>query len=165
MRIECPHCHAVFEVPEAMVERATRLRCANCGDSWTLESVPRSAGEEAAENPVFAAPEVQPEEAVGNGPSSPEMEQPVEGSPSPVSQATKTMSLRDTGRRHGLLHSHSAEKGAVSSGSGPLGTLTAWMAAWGVSLALVGGGSLAFWHWKGPVLVQLFAGIGHTVSP
>ncbi|QDH16391.1 zinc-ribbon domain-containing protein [Swingsia samuiensis] len=36
MRLECPHCHAVFEVPQNVIEQAHRLRCANCKESWSL---------------------------------------------------------------------------------------------------------------------------------
>lgn len=79
MRIECPHCHAVFEVPEAMAKGVKRLRCANCGDSWEM-TAPVVTAQESVPEATPAVFEV-PEEESSSKPD-------VVDAPSPVSEGT-----------------------------------------------------------------------------
>ena len=37
MRLDCPTCHASYEVPEARLAGRTSVRCAQCGSQWTPE--------------------------------------------------------------------------------------------------------------------------------
>lgn len=139
MRIECPHCHAVFEVPEALAKGVKRLRCANCGDSWELGAPAASKSEEASEGAV-AAPEVfeVPEEEAAPAVA----ESPVSGAEGTF-RATGAMASRSNVRRSAVLHSRSAgEVQAPTDTAGPsmIGSTGAWIAAWGASLVLAGAG-------------------------
>lgn len=160
MRIECPHCHAVFEVPEALAKGVKRLRCANCGDSWELGAPAASKPEEASEGAV-AAPEVfeVPEEEAA----------PVVAE-SPVSRtegafrATGAMASRSNARRSAVLHSRSAgevQTPANTAGPSMIGSTGAWIAAWGASLVLAGGGVAALWYCKGAGVFGFLPGAGH----
>lgn len=39
MRISCPNCHAVYDVPEDRLEPASSLRCSECHYSWPLGGI------------------------------------------------------------------------------------------------------------------------------
>ncbi|WP_421993707.1 zinc-ribbon domain-containing protein [Roseococcus sp.] len=49
MDIACPRCGATYRVPDALIDGASALRCAACGDAW-VPALP----------PVEIAPEVPP---------------------------------------------------------------------------------------------------------
>lgn len=54
MRIACPSCDAVYEVPDAMLSAAPRaVRCARCGTEWMPQPLPDPA-------PVEAVADVAP---------------------------------------------------------------------------------------------------------
>lgn len=38
MRITCPSCHAIYEVPDALLGDAHKVRCARCAFEWTPQS-------------------------------------------------------------------------------------------------------------------------------
>ncbi|KXV64550.1 zinc-ribbon domain-containing protein [Gluconobacter oxydans] len=160
MRIECPHCHAVFEVPEALAKGVKRLRCANCGDSWELGAPAASKPEEAPQGAV-AAPEVfeVPEEEAAPVVA----ESPVSGTEGTF-RATGAMASRSNARRSAVLHSRSAgEVQAPADTAGPsmIGSTGAWIAAWGASLVLAGGGVAALWYCKGAGVFGFLPGAGH----
>ncbi|AHK70210.1 hypothetical protein AD931_09350 [Gluconobacter oxydans] len=160
MRIECPHCHAVFEVPEALAKGVKRLRCANCGDSWELGAPAASKPEEASEGAV-ATPEVfeVPEEEAAPVVA----ESPVSGTEGAF-RATGAMASRSNARRSAVLHSRSAgEVQAPADTAGPsmIGSTGAWIAAWGASLVLAGGGVAALWYCKGAGVFGFLPGAGH----
>ncbi|KXV01799.1 hypothetical protein AD929_04925 [Gluconobacter potus] len=160
MRIECPHCHAVFEVPEALAKGVKRLRCANCGDSWELgapaalkpEEVPEGS---VAASEVFEIPEEEAAPAVA--------ESPVSGTEGTF-RATGAMASRSNARRSAVLHSRSAgEVQAPADTAGPsmIGSTGAWIAAWGASLVLAGSGVAALWYCKGAGVFGFLPGAGH----
>lgn len=162
MRIECPHCHAVFEVPEALAKGVKRLRCANCGDSWELGAPAASKPEEGPEGSV-AAPEVfeVPEEEAAAAPAV--AESPASGTEGAF-RATGAMASRSNARRSAVLHSRSAgEVQAPADTAGPsmIGSTGAWIAAWGASLVLTGGGVAALWYCKGAGVFGFLPGAGH----
>lgn len=161
MRLECPHCHAVFEVPEALLDHARRLRCANCGESWEImPSEPEVQGAEGGDQGV--AQSVAPEG------ESDELQDNEAVSLKPQSVGVCSLAAREIERRQAVLHSRSSV--GAPTGSEPMsrkmiGSTGRWLAAWGVSLAMVGGGAVAAWHWKAGELVHLWPGVGHFVSP
>ncbi|WP_225198491.1 zinc-ribbon domain-containing protein [Gluconobacter oxydans] len=162
MRIECPHCHAVFEVPEALAKGVKRLRCANCGDSWELGAAAVSKSEEAPDGAV-AAPEVfeVPEEGVAAAPAV--ADSPVSGTEGTF-RATGAMASRSNARRSAVLHSRSAGDVQVptdTAGPSMIGSTGAWIAAWGASLVLAGGGVAALWYCKGAGVFGFLPGAGH----
>lgn len=155
MRVECPHCHAVFEVPDALLEQARRLRCANCGDSWPLQK---------AQEPGLA--QIPPDDlssfrAETEEPSGPETSQSC-----PVGLSASD--ARDAAKHAFVLHSRTVTHGLgkpETVGTKMIGSLGTWSAAWGLSLVVVGGGVAALWHWKAGELVTLWPGIGHVFTP
>ncbi|KXV12025.1 zinc-ribbon domain-containing protein [Gluconobacter oxydans] len=160
MRIECPHCHAVFEVPEALAKGVKRLRCANCGDSWELGAPAALKPEEAPEGSVAASEvfEVPEEEAAPVV-----AESPVSGTEGAF-RATGAMASRSNGRRSAVLHSRSAgevQTPANTAGPSMIGSTGAWIAAWGASLVLAGGGVAALWYCKGAGVFGFLPGAGH----
>lgn len=57
MRVLCPSCAAVYEVPEPLLGAGSRtLRCGRCGTDWVLPGTPP----ESAAETVSAAPEERP---------------------------------------------------------------------------------------------------------
>jgi predicted Zn finger-like uncharacterized protein len=44
MLITCPSCGASYDVPEALVRGARKLRCARCRTQWSVSPDPNSAG-------------------------------------------------------------------------------------------------------------------------
>lgn len=160
MRIECPHCHAVFEVPEALAKGVKRLRCANCGDSWELGATAASKPEEAPSGAV-AAPEAfeVPEEEAAPFVA----ESPASGGEGAF-RATGAMASRSDGRRSAVLHSRSAGEVQVPTDTAALsmiGSTGAWIAAWGASLVLAGSGVAALWYCKGAGVFGFLPGVGH----
>ncbi|WP_408874486.1 zinc-ribbon domain-containing protein [Gluconobacter sp. OJB] len=158
MRIECPHCHAVFEVPEAMAKGVKRLRCANCGDSWAMtgsaaaqESVPEVAPT------VFEVPEEEND-------SKPAVVEVSSTGSEGAFLATGAMAGRNAERRSAVLHSRSAgdvQARAELEGPSMIGSAGLWVAAWGGSLVLAGSGVAALWYWKGAGVFGFLPGIGH----
>ncbi|MBF0888546.1 hypothetical protein HKD19_08310 [Gluconobacter sp. LMG 1745] len=160
MRIECPHCHAVFEVPEAMAKGVKRLRCANCGDSWEMTASAAAVVQESVPEATPAVFEV-PEEESSSKPD-------VVDAPSSVSEgtfrATGAMAGRNAERRSAVLHSRSAgdvQARAEQAGPSMIGSTGLWVAAWGASLVLAGSGAAALWYCKGAGVLGFLPGIGH----
>lgn len=161
MRLECPHCHAVFEVPQTLLDHARRLRCANCGESWDLANpdvehvVPDE--EEHAEKD-FVALKQEPDQSADNG----------SGSLKRQSAGVSSLAGRESERRQSVLHSR-APVGLVAASETTvrhmIGSTGSWLAAWGVSLVMVGCGVVAVWHWKAGEMSHLWPGVGHFVSP
>lgn len=167
MRVECPHCHAVFDVPAAILAKARVLRCANCGERWNPPAAPAEAAVEetreragdireaegaAPESPVFgkeapeaAAAEVPRAESPPSGP--PSGPPPSAGRADP---AAVLASVRASARA-------SAAAVPVPKPERP-GGRSGWIAAWILSLAVVGGGAAAAWHWKGSQIARLWSG-------
>jgi predicted Zn finger-like uncharacterized protein len=66
MRIACPSCDAVYDVPDAMLAAAPRaVRCARCGTEWTPERLadpaPAVQPPPAGPRPPQAEPAMRPE--------------------------------------------------------------------------------------------------------
>ncbi len=56
MRIECPSCQTVYEVPDALIGSAPRtMRCAKCAREWTV-AAPQPIPEPVAFVPVVIPP-------------------------------------------------------------------------------------------------------------
>ncbi|MBS1103936.1 zinc-ribbon domain-containing protein [Gluconobacter sp. Dm-62] len=163
MRIECPHCHAVFEVPEARAKGVKRLRCANCGDSWELGSpVVSEAAEETPKVHAVASEIFEVPEDVSDAVSV-DAESPASGKAGAF-RATGAMASRSNIRRSAVLHSRSAGDVQVrTDASGPLmiGSTGLWIAAWGASLVLAGSGAAALWYCKGAGVFGFLPGVGH----
>ena len=53
MRIVCPTCDAIYEVPDRLLAGGKRTRCARCAREW----VPEPAAGPTAETPAASAPE------------------------------------------------------------------------------------------------------------
>lgn len=64
MRIACPHCQAVYEVPQSKLGADTLLRCHLCQYSWTFHDTPPEAPQQPDSEPALPpAPEPEPEPA------------------------------------------------------------------------------------------------------
>ncbi|GAN92052.1 hypothetical protein Gbth_005_053 [Gluconobacter thailandicus F149-1 = NBRC 100600] len=79
-----------------------------------------------------------------------------------------SLAAREIERRQSVLHSR-APVGPVAASEAPvrhmIGSTGSWLAAWGVSLVMVGCGAVAVWHWKAGEVSHLWPGVGHFVSP
>ncbi|GBQ83244.1 zinc-ribbon domain-containing protein [Gluconobacter albidus] len=160
MRIECPHCHAVFEVPEAMAKGVKRLRCANCGDSWEMAAPVATTSHEVLSEAAPTVFEVPEEESAGKPVVA---EKPASGTEGTF-RATGAMAGRNIARRSAVLHSRSTgdvQAPADLSGPSMIGSTGLWAAAWGASLVLAGSGVAALWYCKGAGLFGFFPGRGH----
>jgi len=63
MRIPCPSCSAIYEVPDDLLVVVRKVRCASCGHEWlTTEAEPRAAPEPLPPEFPVEAPEEVPEE-------------------------------------------------------------------------------------------------------
>lgn len=60
MRIACPHCQAVYEVPQNKLGADTLLRCHLCQYSWAFHDTPPEAQQQPDSEPVLAPEPVQP---------------------------------------------------------------------------------------------------------
>ncbi|ANQ42697.1 hypothetical protein BAR24_15340 [Gluconobacter oxydans] len=158
MRLECPHCHAVFEVPQALLDHARRLRCANCGESWDAEASAAMPDEEGHGVEDAVASLAEPDEGT----------EPGAGPLKQQSAGVCSLAAREIERRQSVLHSR-APVGPVAASAAPvrhmIGSTGSWLAAWGVSLVMVGCGAVAVWHWKAGEVSHLWPGVGHFVSP
>lgn len=158
MRVECPHCHAVFEVPQTLLGNARRLRCANCGESWDLE-IPQAEHIVEEEAPLFSEmlSDEQSEKVPDNG----------SGSLKRQSVGVESLAAREIDRRQSVLHSrtiNAASAPSLASAQNMIGSTTAWLAAWGISLMTVGTGAFAVLHWKAGEVCRLLPAVGHVLS-
>lgn len=55
MRISCPSCQTLYEVPDALIEPGKPMRCARCAAEWIVEPL-QTVIEPIAFEPVFAPP-------------------------------------------------------------------------------------------------------------
>jgi len=158
MRLECPHCHAVFEVPQALLDHARRLRCANCGESWDA-GAPETVPEEEASVAEDIGVSIEGPDA-GTETGAVSLKQPSAG--------VCSLAAREIERRQSILHSR-APVGPMAASETTvrhmIGSTGSWMAAWGISLVMVGCGAVAVWHWKVGEVSHLWPGVGHFVSP
>lgn len=78
MRIECPTCSAVYDLPERLLSGGSRtLRCAACGNTWTV-------------NPEAAHPEAAHPEPANPEPTTPASVAPEAVSPDPPAEPAVT---------------------------------------------------------------------------
>ncbi|MCK8787163.1 zinc-ribbon domain-containing protein [Roseomonas sp. NAR14] len=63
MRITCPGCDAVYDVPEALAGSGRKLRCARCGRSWSPAAAPAMADGQATTPAMAARQAAAPEHA------------------------------------------------------------------------------------------------------
>jgi predicted Zn finger-like uncharacterized protein len=56
MRIACPACSAAYEVPDALLGKGRRLRCARCGHAWMATPPPADTTEPSAAGSPPAGP-------------------------------------------------------------------------------------------------------------
>lgn len=59
MHLSCPECAAEYDVPDAALDAARRLRCSACGTSW--EWSPLAAAPQAPAGPAAQAAEAPPQ--------------------------------------------------------------------------------------------------------
>lgn len=83
MRATCPSCQAVYEIPDRLAGAGRRLRCAACGNEWTLTPPPLA---DAPADPLKPAPAPAPAEAPPQAPVGAKPEA-MAGTPSPPAYA------------------------------------------------------------------------------
>ncbi|MFT8809775.1 zinc-ribbon domain-containing protein [Gluconobacter sp.] len=167
MRIECPHCHAVFEVPEALAKGVKRLRCANCGDSWEVAATavePEAASDVPVSDPVPAAAPDAFEVPEEESDIAPVVAEAAESGKGGQSRAAGGMAKRNSPRRSAVLHSRSAgdvQTRMDTTRPSMIGSTGVWIAAWGASLVLAGSGVAALWYCKSAGIFGVLPGVGH----
>jgi predicted Zn finger-like uncharacterized protein len=142
MRLTCPTCAAVYEVPDRLLAGGARrpVRCSLCGAVW-VPPVPAPEGREAETGAVPTPPDV--------GAPAPPPEAP------PASGPLRAPPPWPPPRDEPPLAAPEARGGGL-----------ALAAAWLVSLALVAGGLAALWIWRAevsafwPPAARLFALLG-----
>ncbi|MBS1089116.1 zinc-ribbon domain-containing protein [Gluconobacter wancherniae] len=149
MRLECPHCHAVFEVPEVLLGKAKKLRCANCGETWEPGDV------EAAEEQSV----LEPEEPASSEPAMSSGARQLCSGFEMSSKAAHDMSDRSVvAEREGFgqLRSQRTRNGNVSVGDeqpvkpvAMIGSKGSWAVAWCCSVVIVAGSGAALCRWYG----------------
>jgi predicted Zn finger-like uncharacterized protein len=146
MRIECPHCAAIYDVPEERLEGRKAVRCARCG----TEFVP---GQEAAmpEEPPWPEPVIETE-----APKPELTEEPVEAEPQPRAPLS----------RQGMPSISAMQRLAQSASPPPRST--APLIAWIASLVFV---ALLIWaavNWRADIMqawppsTRAYAALGLT---
>jgi len=146
MRIHCPSCGVVYEIPDILAVRPQSLKCACCDAVWRHEGVPE--GELAARDGAVAEPVVWPEPP-----------EPAWNDPPPEEDGLFSVMLeheRDrevTARAVALVNRPSPESHAT------LGGAANWTVAWMVTGALVLGATVAIWH-SHATLVQIWPPLG-----
>jgi predicted Zn finger-like uncharacterized protein len=60
MRIDCPACSAAYEVPDALVGKGRRLRCARCSHAWMAAPPPATAAPPAPTPPAAGQALIEP---------------------------------------------------------------------------------------------------------
>lgn len=87
MRLACPACQAIYEVPEALVRPGVALRCARCANDWVPVAAPppQAALPAPPEVPQLAAPDA-PSETFEDVPAAPQRPAPA---PFPRLRATR----------------------------------------------------------------------------
>jgi predicted Zn finger-like uncharacterized protein len=142
MRVACPECAAEYEVPDAALGAARRLRCTACGTSWdwTPQAIP----------PPTPPPAPEPE---------PEPDQPAAApeprtEPPPADVAPPRIEVAREERIG------AAPPPAPERGSG--GVALAWLASFAILLAA----AAALYVWRVPVMAawppatRLYAALG-----
>lgn len=147
MDIVCPKCGATYRVPDALIDGASALRCAACGDAWVpalpptevlapAEIAPEAlpAGEPVPPSAEAALPAVEPpRESLGESPAEAVAEEtPPQPRHEPPNLDT-TLSLPATRATPPDLKPRRQRDGPRGRRSG-----SALSAAWAVSLVLVG---------------------------
>lgn len=158
MRIVCPSCAAVFDVPKVRLAPGQAVRCARCSTDWTPLALPEPASDtpaaEPPEPPGIAVEPPKPEPA-GAHAAAPMANQPTSG-PSVQRHATQghLPSIRSVLDRLNLTTA----------------TEAALIAAWAVSIALVVGMAWAAVAWRGEVMhawppsERIYAALGLTAD-
>lgn len=123
MRISCPACAALYEVPQELLVQSRVLCCAQCGQSWTI------GGEGEKKN--------SDEDEIG-------AEQVAEISPEELTEASEPLS------REGMRLA-AAPGVVVTSGEAMIGTPALWLGGWAASLALVVVCALSLWRWQSEI--------------
>jgi predicted Zn finger-like uncharacterized protein len=138
MRVTCPHCAALYEIPDILAARPRRMHCACCDTVWKTDALPAPA----TEWEVLPDPVAEPERAAD--------EPPLRTPEPPISQETNRPRPVEV---------------AVTP---PFGGPRFWMVAWAGSAVLMVGTCAACWRWQLPLshawppLARLFAGL-HAV--
>ncbi|MBE9605056.1 zinc-ribbon domain-containing protein [Acetobacteraceae bacterium H6797] len=141
MRVECPHCAALYDIPDHLLAGGTRsLRCARCAHEWVPGA---GSGTEAA-----------PETAATADSSPPEPELP----PGAEEDDGEEASFHSAADREAMLAPPPPPEPASSGGA-------LWF-SWAASLALLAGGAAGAWVWRDAVMeawppaAHLFAWLG-----
>lgn len=82
MRISCPNCHAVYDVPEDRLEPASSLRCSECHYSWPLGGLTSKTSAPKQAEPKTNTQKTSPLKS-GSPKRTPESEVPTPSSPPP----------------------------------------------------------------------------------
>ncbi len=128
MRIVCPACEAEYDVPEAIGGAGRKVRCARCQTVWLASAAPPEPEPEPAPAPPIAPP--------------PELEPPRP----PALFADPPRVRSDWGR---------ADRAQVDDDGAPADTerpAAPWIAAWVLSLVLLGVAGWAGYHWRDDVI-------------
>jgi predicted Zn finger-like uncharacterized protein len=159
MRIVCPSCAAVFDVPKVRLVPGQAVRCARCSTDWTPLALPGPASDipaaEPLEPPGIAAQPPKPESAGAHAAATPLVDQPASG-PSVQSHATQ-----------GRLPSIQSVLDRLNLTTA---TEAALIAAWAVSIALVVGMAWAAVAWRGEIMhawppsERIYAALGLTAD-
>jgi predicted Zn finger-like uncharacterized protein len=143
MRLACPECAAEYDVPEAALAPARRLRCTACGTSWDWTPAAPPPPEPEPDQPAAApqaAAEPPPENAAPPRP-------PMEGPRIEVAREERIAA---------------APPPARDAARGGMGVALAWL----LSLAILLAAAAALYAWRVPVMaawppaIRLYAALG-----
>jgi predicted Zn finger-like uncharacterized protein len=153
MRLACPECAAEYDVPEAALGAARRLRCTACGTSWDWTPQATPPPEPEPDEPA-AAPEAPAEPPPENtAPPPPRIDA------SPI-EAARIGGARIEVAREERIATAPPPARAGARGSG--GVALAWI----LSLAILLAAAAALYAWRVPVMaawppsIRLYAALG-----
>lgn len=139
MRIACPSCSAVYDVPDSLLPGGRSVRCARCGNEWV---------------PVPAAPPASREQPVAAGAAA----------PAPPPPAREVVAEPAPPPRISAMDRLAAHPAVLPA---PRGLRLAWAASF-LLLALLGWGAYAWRdrimdHW--PPSARMYAAFGLQAAP
>ncbi|MCQ9155496.1 zinc-ribbon domain-containing protein [Acidomonas methanolica] len=152
MRIVCPKCDAVYEVPSALVSTSRRLQCSRCGAGWFMTPEEKAEGGETESLTAESVPpqleESGPEDQSGVE-DEPEWAGPIGAGEHPEEQEPPAVAATVTplfAERPVSPDSRPITPPAAPPSRQPLGGPVFWSVAWSASLAGVAGGVALLWH-------------------
>lgn len=151
MRLACPSCRAVYEIPDAAIGASRRLRCARCPAEWVA-------------TPATVTPALATQARLDDGPAKAgHSERPaaepavtatsVGAASQPTSMSDTAPSLRTEGRPSLVSGLRQDPRPVAPTAAAPRRprALTAVL-AWLLTFAMLGAGAASCYRWRGEVM-------------